>query len=155
MHTACLLLHPLLLGGSMEASSVRLPLEKLDLDVDTIMAWQCQYTFECELPRRFPEPHLMERLGTFIQELANQLPGTRVRKGQSGFRVYDHVRRPITRRRGREVLPSRTRVPSQPRNLCQCLPCIAHNPSPYHMILAEVAESRNLSFDISSNHKKS
>jgi hypothetical protein len=82
----------------METSSVRLPLEKLDLDVDTIMAWQRQYGLECDLSRRFPEPHFMERLGTLIQLFANQLPGTRVRKGQSGFRVYDHVRRPITRR---------------------------------------------------------
>src|ERR1035437_6916968 len=142
MRTACLLLHPLLLGGYMEASSVRLGLEKLDLDVDTIMAWQRQYTFECDLPRRVPEPHLMERLGTFIQELANQLPGTRVRKGQSGFRVYDHVRRPITRRRGREVVPPRLGVPSQSCDFCQLLFRIAHKPSPYHLILAEAGNTR-------------
>src|ERR1035437_3779341 len=142
MRTACLLLHPLLLGGYMEASSLRLPLEKLDLDVDTIMAWQRQYGLESGLPRRVPVPHLLERIGTLIQLFANQLPGTRVRKGQSGFRVYDHVRRPNTRRGGREVLPSRTRVPSQPRNLCQLLFRIAHHASPYHLILAEVGNTR-------------
>jgi len=63
----------------MEASSVRLPLEKLDLDVNgNVGRSQRNHGPVSELARRLIKPDLSERLGMLIQQLADQLPSTRI-----------------------------------------------------------------------------
>lgn len=84
----------------MKAPSVGLPMEELNLDVDTDMTRQRKHGFEGDEPNRLLKLHLSKFLWTLFHNPTDQLPGAGVGERYPGFGILDHVRVPNTRHSG-------------------------------------------------------